>query len=329
MVDGIRIDAMDPTALINDDLEFAAMRDDLSVKVTWGQLRAAIEGGALLTAVDTKLDKTGANVGNAAAQKTLRAAIGSNRYFNQSKAANYKIVAADSNELIMVTANATISFDAVATLADGFSCWVEAVGSGVKVTFDPDAAELIDGVSTLVMFGGSTVRISKEGGALKTDGGYRHGMLPIYAATHGLASLTISDVPDWVNRIPMGSFGLSGTAAVSVYMELGDIGGIETTGYNTTGGSGSGASISTSSDAVGGFRFAAAAAAAAHNGEFILEKTSSDGRNWSLSSLGGYTGGFLIGVGGKALSDPLTQFRLIVASGTLDNNGILAYRFEG
>lgn len=82
-----------------------------------------------------------------------------------SKAAGYQIVKADLGKLIECTAALTLTFDAAATLGDGFYVVVEAQGGDVLL----DPSELIDGASTVTMKRGMTVIVTCNGTIFSTN----------------------------------------------------------------------------------------------------------------------------------------------------------------
>ena len=71
------------------------------------------------------------------------------------KSSAYTIVAGDRGKVINVDASGgavTLTLTAVATLADGFWCYVrKADSSANSVTLDPNAAETINGAATLAL----------------------------------------------------------------------------------------------------------------------------------------------------------------------------------
>lgn len=86
-----------------------------------------------------------------------------------SRAADYTAVEADRGKFIDFTVAATLNLTAAATLADGWKCFVRN-SSGGNVTIDPAAAELVDGVSTVVLAAGESCTLLCTGAAFKTVG---------------------------------------------------------------------------------------------------------------------------------------------------------------
>lgn len=80
-----------------------------------------------------------------------------------TKNADYTALAADDNTFFRFTADSTLSLTAAATLATGWQCWVKADGG--SVTIDPNAAETINGATTLVIGDGYSAFVVCTGAA--------------------------------------------------------------------------------------------------------------------------------------------------------------------
>ena len=89
--------------------------------------------------------------------------------FVLSRSINTQLGLSDVLKSIRATATFTQTFAAVATLGDG---WVidYRIESGATITFDPNAAELIDGAATKVVAGPSSGRLWCDGAALYSTG---------------------------------------------------------------------------------------------------------------------------------------------------------------
>lgn len=97
-----------------------------------------------------------------------------------NKTAAYTIVAGDLGKIINCTSGTfTVSLTAAATLGSGFNCWIwnTSATSTDAITIDPNGAETIDGVTTIILRQGEGTQIVCDGtnwatGAKKTMRGY-------------------------------------------------------------------------------------------------------------------------------------------------------------
>ena len=98
----------------------------------------------------------------------------------QNKTGAYTVVASDNGTIINCTSGTfTVSLTAAATLGSGFNCWIwnTSTTSTDAITIDPNGAETIDGVSTLILRRGEGMQIVCDGtnwqtGDKKTMRGY-------------------------------------------------------------------------------------------------------------------------------------------------------------
>jgi hypothetical protein len=87
----------------------------------------------------------------------------------ETKTDNYTIVGADRGKTLIANRATAIQFSIVAvdTLPGSFTVIVKNRGAG-PLTIDPDGAEQIEGVATVVLTQGQSCVISREGGAFRT-----------------------------------------------------------------------------------------------------------------------------------------------------------------
>jgi hypothetical protein len=85
-----------------------------------------------------------------------------------ARTSNTILGATDSGKLIDITSGTfTQTFDAVATLADGWYCWLRNSGTG-DITLDPNGAEMIDGLATYIMYPNEVRLVQCDGAALRS-----------------------------------------------------------------------------------------------------------------------------------------------------------------
>jgi len=133
------------------------------------------------------------------------------------------------------------------------------------------------------------------------------------ASTSG-TSIDFTSIPSWVKRITVMFSGVSTNGTSNYLIQLGDSGGIETTGYSatSTNQSGSVASYTT------GFGVNNASASVFLHGNFTFTLISASSFLWSMTgaiSIGAGGGSYYV-AGSKALSDTLDRVRITTETGT-------------
>ena len=132
------------------------------------------------------------------------------------------------------------------------------------------------------------------------------------ASTSG-TSIDFTSIPSWVKRITVMFQGVSTNGTSSPLIQLGDAGGIETTGYISTGTSA--ANIVGTTNSTAGFIIYAVAASNTNSGHYVFTLIS--GNTWIGSGVfKNATGTTCLNAGDKTLSDTLTQVRITTANGT-------------
>jgi len=136
------------------------------------------------------------------------------------------------------------------------------------------------------------------------------------ASTSG-TNIDFTGIPSWVKRITVMFNGVSTNGTSRVQVQLGDSGGIETTGYSSVAGLVATATVGTSvtsstgllTDSMGG-------AANVRHGSLIVSNLSSN--TWVMQGNMSDASNTIIGftAGSKALSDTLTQVRITTVNGT-------------
>ena len=133
------------------------------------------------------------------------------------------------------------------------------------------------------------------------------------ASTSG-TSIDFTGIPGWVKRVTVMLNGVSTNGTSSPMLQLGDSGGVETTGYACTS-STIGASTGTTGYTTG-FTIRSGSASAALLGSFVI--TNVNLNNWVCFATFGDTGTtncYVVG-GSKALSDVLDRVRITTVNGT-------------
>jgi hypothetical protein len=136
----------------------------------------------------------------------------------QNKTSAYTVVAGDLGTIINCTSGTfTVALDAAATLGSGFNCWIWNTGTGV-ITIDPNGAETIDGVSTLILRPGEGTQIVCNGtnwetGDKKTMRGYAENFGSTFVRP--VASVNPS-VAIGANSANQGSQSVSGPGAIAL-----------------------------------------------------------------------------------------------------------------
>ena len=147
------------------------------------------------------------------------------------------------------------------------------------------------------------------------------------AASSGTAVL-FTGIPSWVKRITVlfNEVSLSGTD--SILVQIGDAGGVETTGYLSSSTGTTGASGSTSSSTAG-FLGGGTLASYVISGNLVLTLMGSN--LWIASGSGKLaTSACWFGGGSKTLSDTLTQLNITVTgANTFDGAGTVNILYEG
>lgn len=137
-----------------------ASSDFTGSTVTEGQFKAALTG--LRDFLSGLLGTDGVNA-------TALAALGALGSGYAAKTAAYTVVVGDRGKLIAASGTWTLSLPAAATAGSGFSLAIRNTGAGL-ITIDPNAAELINGVATVVLAPGHAVQLVCTGAGWLTVG---------------------------------------------------------------------------------------------------------------------------------------------------------------
>lgn len=137
------------------------------------------------------------------------------------------------------------------------------------------------------------------------------------AVTASGTSVDFTGIPSWVKRITVMFNGVSTNGTSNVQIQLGDSGGVETTGYLGSGTSLGSASVS-SALSTSGFPITTAGIAAGviFHGSVIISLVGSN--TWASQGNVGRSDSTVVYIHGsaKTLSDTLTQIRITTVNGT-------------
>jgi hypothetical protein len=134
------------------------------------------------------------------------------------------------------------------------------------------------------------------------------------ASTSG-TSIDFTGIPSWVKRITVMFAGVSTNGTSIMQVQLGDAGGVETSGYLGAATRVDGVIASVAYSAGYLMSNQAIVAASTYSGQWVISKI--DGNTWVENHTITETGdASSIGSGYKALSDTLTQLRITTVNGT-------------
>ena len=147
------------------------------------------------------------------------------------------------------------------------------------------------------------------------------------ASTSG-TSIDFTGIPSWVKRITVMFSGVSTNGTSSYLVRLGDSGGIETTGYVSTGTGFTGAAGGTVSSTAG-YIIRSLSASAITSGQMVITLLGSN--QWCSSHVLTFDSSAMqAGAGSKTLSDTLDRVRITTVNGTdTFDAGTINIMYEG
>lgn len=238
--------------------------------------------------------------------------------FTLSRSSNTILAEADRQKVLIATGSYTQTLTAAATLGDGWYIDI-IVDSGVTLTLDPNSTEQIDGATTKAIVGPAQGRVVCTGSAFRAIG-FGSGVLTLgteQAATSGVA-IDFTGIPSGVRQIVVTFSGVSTNGTATLLVQIGDAGGVETTGYNTAGGSLSSGPSVTIANRSSGWGDETGNAGAVRHGKIILTLEDEADNTWSgLLVIGRSDVATLhISCGTKSLSAELDRVRITTGNGT-------------
>jgi len=176
---------------------------------------------------------------------------------------------------------------------------------------------------------------------LATDGASTFSWAYRQRVVEGTATTTTSgtehdytSLPSYVKRITLLFDGVSLSGTADLRIQIGDSGGVETTGYASVSSNSTGAAINTDTAATAGFDIAGSASGASetYSGALTLSLVDSGANSWAISGqLAGTVGNELCTVAGtKSLSGVLDRVRFTTSNGTdTFDAGTVNVNYEG
>ena len=135
------------------------------------------------------------------------------------------------------------------------------------------------------------------------------------ASTSGTA-IDFTGIPSWVKRVTVMFYRISTNGTSSIQVQLGDSGGVETTGYEVTSGYWSDPSLAYTSGFV--FRqLSGIAATGTQSGQIVFNLIDASANRWTGSgSLAWTLNPIILNAGSKELSATLDRVRITTVNGT-------------
>ncbi len=223
--------------------------------------------------------------------------------------ANIVTVTRDGSDTIDGATSVTLDnqYDIIGLASDGVSSWsvVSTTGSFTGDTGTGGKPGLVPAPA------------AGDGAAnkfLNAGGSWRETLVPSTAQSASGAALDFTSIPSWVNRIQVSMAAVSTTGSDSFLVQIGDSGGIESSGYISASGKAGGNALQVSSTS--GFIVGNIGAGYIHQGIVTIIRVSGD--QWAEShaisdTLDGYP---FAGGGYKSLSGTLDRLRFTTTGGS-------------
>lgn len=214
---------------------------------------------------------------------------------------------------IITAGNSTNGGTAISTDTSGTLNIVTGSGSGANA-ITIDASQNVTFANAISVAGSTTVTGALSvTGTITASGGVSGSITSgtAVASTSG-TSITFTGIPSTAKRVTVLLAGISTNGTSNFLIQIGDSGGIETTGYA----SGFGTNRNTEFTSTAGFMIALnGSASLSYTGVVPIHLYTTN--SWVTSGVISRSDGFLNGFGGtKTLSDTLTQVRITTVNGT-------------
>lgn len=210
----------------------------------------------------------------------------------------------------------TLNLTAVATLREGWWIAVHNAGAGL-LTIDPNGAETIDSAASVTLSQGESTFIMCDGDEFWTIGRSNGSTLTTEQASTSGTSIDFTGIPSWVKKIKIMLIGVSVDAGSRLFIQIGDAGGIEITGYTSVAGQRDGTPTYSSETAAFHLSDAGVAALVIHGTvELFLEDSANNTWMSQHDIARTDTTEMSAGAGSKSLSATLDRVRITTAGGT-------------
>ena len=220
------------------------------------------------------------------------------------------------------TARTNLGLGTLATQSGTFSGTSSGTNTGDQNIFQTVAVSGQSNVvadtttDTLTLVAGTNLTITTDAGADSVT--FNATAYPLISGTSVSAtgtSIDFTGIPSWVKRITVMFNGVSTNGTSNVQIQIGDSGGIETTGYVAQSSNVYGLNSCNQVSSTTGFVTNVTNASSLRSGSFII--TNISGNIWvSSHALGESLGGAAYGGGGKTLSATLDRIRITTVNGT-------------
>jgi len=233
-----------------------------------------------------------------------------------SRSSNTIFDISDRNKTLIATGSYTQTFDAAATLGDGWEIDV-IVDSGATLTLDPNGSETIDGATTRAIVGPAQGRVVCNGTLFRTSGFSSATItLGTQQNTTSGTSIDFTGIPSSVNRITAMFNGISTNGTSNYQLQIGS-GSVVTTGYTSYCANVDGTNATSIATSTSAYLLKVGGISAASVGSGVAVLTRINGNTWVCSSsfnLGTAINSVQNGV--LALGGAIDRLRLTTAGGT-------------
>jgi hypothetical protein len=283
-------------------------------------------GGNIIVYAGDTLIVTYAGGSNWVIQAVVR---GKQSNVNSQTATSYTINATDMGQVVSfntsVATAVTLPAATTAGFGPGATVWVKNRGTGV-VTITPTTST-IDGLATWTLYPGWSVGLHSDGANYYSDDVQGQPFTAMTPQTASGTSVSFTGIPSWASRITISLSGVGFSIADNIQLQIGPVGGLETTGYSGMSGTiigGTGATMTASGFTINGL----GAGTGAASGTYVLVNTG--GNVWVGQAILSFPSQTNINVtaGTKTLANPLSQLAVKGVGGNAFSGGTIEVYYE-